>query len=119
MQTSDSCYTISGAMDSMEITRFAPAIDATSQGADTASLLAGVHPNPFVDQLTIAGLLNKDTYTISLLSNSGLEIRRIRVWGVGQALLITGRMPTGIYLVRVYDETIGRVVKMIKVLKLD
>ncbi len=119
MRTSDSCYTTSGATDSMEITRFAPAVDTTTQGADTTSPLAGVHPNPFVDQLTVAGLLSKDTYTISLLSNSGLEIRRTRVWGVGQALLITGRMPTGIYLVRVYDETTGKVARMVKVLKLD
>ena len=119
MRTSDSCYTTSGATDSIGITRLASAVDTTSQRADTASLLAGVSPNPFVDQLTIAGLLTRDAYTISLLNNSGLEIRRTRIAGVGQTLFITGRMPAGIYMVRIYDETTGRVVKMIKVLNFD
>jgi hypothetical protein len=132
MQTSDSCFTAQIATDSIVITRSASAggggnpgggnpaggsQDSTGNTAnDSTSSSLTVGPNPFHDQLVIKGLQSSVPYTISLLNGNGVEVIRTRVAGVTQTTFITGPVTTGIYILRLYDETKGKVLRYVKLL---
>lgn len=106
MRTSDTCYTVATAIDSISIAEAAP--DTLPQAA------LRVDPNPFTDQLHVTGLKSTDVYSVSLLNSVGMEVYETRVAGATGEVLYTGRYPAGVYLVRVFDETTGRLVRLVK-----
>ena len=124
MQTSDSCYTAQSATDSIVIMRVAPPppgggdTTGTGTGNDSVSATTGVAPNPFRDQLVVTGLQATESYTISLLNSNGMVVLRSQVSGVSHTTLTPGTVMTGLYMVQVYDETKGRVVRLTRVLAL-
>lgn len=123
MQTSDSCYTALNATGSMVITRTADTTHVGGTGGgnntnDSTSSTLAVGPNPFQDQLTISGLQSTHAYTISLLNGNGMETVRVQVGGVGTTSFFAGAVPSGIYLLRIYDETTGKVSRMVKLMGL-
>jgi hypothetical protein len=129
MQTSDSCYTAQSVTDSIVITRVAPLspplpppgggdTTGTGTGNDSVSATTGVAPNPFRDQLVVTGLQSSESYTISLLNSNGMVVLRSRVSGVSHTMLTPGTVMTGLYMVQVYDETKGRVIRLTRVLAL-
>jgi len=122
LQTSDSCYTVLNATDSILITR---TVDTANSGGntggngtpnDTASSTLTVGPNPFRDQLAVNGLDASHTHTILLLNGNGMEILRTQVSGVNHTMLYPGVLPQGIYLMRVYDETWGKMIRQVKLM---
>lgn len=114
MQTSDTCVTVQTATDSLTITRRASS--TSGGGGDTAAAALGANPNPFRDQLNITGLLASDSYSIKLLNSQGMSVRSVQVSGVRQTVFYTGNMTTGIYLLRIYDATNGKVVRLVRLL---
>jgi len=116
MQTSDTCYTVQTATDSVGIT-FTPQV-SSGGGKDTTAMAPGANPNPFRDQLTVVGLQISDSYFIQLLNSQGMSVRSMRAAGVKQTLFYTGNVTTGVYLLRIYDETSGRVLRSVQLLAL-
>jgi len=116
MQTSDSCYTTKTSLDSMVITRTASSGGGGGGGNDSDAAALRANPNPFRDRVFITGLRSSDTYSIKLLNSQGMIVGSVTVSGVTQSTFITGNMTTGIYMLRVYDETSGRVIRLVRLL---
>ncbi|GGB25826.1 T9SS type A sorting domain-containing protein [Puia dinghuensis] len=121
MQSSDSCVTAQTAVDSVVITRMTSNAGGNGgNGNNNGNSSVIVNPNPFHGLLIVSGLQSTDSYTITLLNSDGMEIVKVRVGGVTQTQLISGGVPmTGIYLLRVYDETQGKVVRSARVLAIN
>ncbi|HVS98340.1 MAG TPA: hypothetical protein VHE54_17730, partial [Puia sp.] len=118
MQTSDSCYTAQYVIDSIVITR---TVDTTGQGGNggnDSTATTAVGPNPFSDQLNILGLVPSHVHTIQLLNGNGMEMVRVRVTGVNKTTIFAGTVPRGVYLMRIYDETAGKMIRRVKLLAL-
>jgi hypothetical protein len=131
LQTSDSCYTVLNVTDSIVITR---TVDTTgnnnggnnnnnnggnnnnNNSNDSTSSTVTVGPNPFVDQLVVSGLDASHTHTMLLLNGNGMEVLRTRVSGVNHTMLYPGVLPQGIYLMRVFDETSGKMIRQVKLM---
>ena len=108
MRTSDTCTTAAMVVDSISIYKNAPDTLPRLQAA------LRVDPNPFTDQLHIQGLKPSDAYSISLLNSAGKEVFATAITGTTGTTFYTGRYPAGVYLVRVFDETTGRLVRLVK-----
>ena len=109
MKTSDTCYTVPAARDSLVIVRSQPTGPIPGQ-----SLL--ISPNPFDGQLTVAGLDAAKSYVISLINSNGREVIRKDVSGLQTTVLVTGELSRGIYLLFLYDAKDGHLIRSIKLL---
>ena len=77
-------------------------------------IIAG--PNPVSGRLSIYGLMTAKTYSISLLSGKGQALTQRQVEGQTQTTITIDPRQTGLYFLRVYDVTKGRVIGFVKVL---
>ena len=75
-------------------------------------------PNPFNGSVIVMGLMTSKSYSISLLSSMGQELIRQQVEGQQQTVLYTDPGRTGVYFLRLYDETRNRVIGYVKLLAL-
>jgi hypothetical protein len=111
MRTSDTCYTIQTVRDSLIITRN---VTTGLTDVDYPNQVINASPNPFYDHLTITGLQTTKAYTLQLLNNSGQELIRQRVMQNPNITLNTPLLSTGIYLLRIYDETKNRLIGTVR-----
>jgi hypothetical protein len=114
MKTSDSCTTASTSMDSVVVTLQEPGsrmIDLDNPGQP---IIAG--PNPVSGRLAVYGLMPSKSYSITLLSGKGQALTQRQVEGQTQTTVYIDPRQTGLYFLRVYDVTKGRVIGFVKVL---
>ena len=116
MRSNDSCTTVQTVVDSAVVTFEQPGggnqlIDLDNPGHP---IFAG--PNPISGRLSIYGLMSSKTYSISLLNGKGQEMVQRHVEGQQQATMNIDGHQTGLYFLRVYDVTKGRVIGFVKLL---
>ncbi|HVU95362.1 MAG TPA: hypothetical protein VHE34_09065 [Puia sp.] len=114
MRTSDSCYTIETGVDSIDIRREA-AVGLTD--ADDPGHIIGVAPNPFTGQFAVEGLSNKKRYSLTLYRGSGDVLITVPVINRSFITLQLPQEAPGIYFLKVYDATRGKLLGTIRLLK--
>jgi hypothetical protein len=118
MATSDSCYTAQTAVASVAVTLVPPASGVHLIDMDNPGQPIFVGPNPFNGSVILEGLMSMKSYSVSLMDGMGQEIVRMQVEGQQQAVLYTDAGKTGVYFLRLYDETKNRVIGYVKLLAL-
>jgi hypothetical protein len=115
MRTSDNCYSVQTAVDSILIVR------STVTGltdVDFPNQEINVYSNPFFGRLHIVGLQSSKSYAVTLVNSNGQIVVRQQVSGQQEAYIETGVQPAGIFLLNVYDEKKGRLIGSVKLLSL-
>lgn len=114
MKTSDDCYDYLANMDSVKITKDAPA-EPTNNPAN----LIVVYPNPVKrnSNIKVAGLSSSKNYKIILYNNKGHEITNVPVQHKKEAEISLPAYATGIYFLSVYDADNNSLVKTIRVFR--
>jgi hypothetical protein len=115
MRTSDTCYTVQTATDSIDVVRSSVTgvIDP-----DFPSQVINVNPNPFTSQVFVTGLQSIKTYVLRLVDINGREIVVQKVSGQQYATIVTSALPKGIYVLRVYDDSKHRLIGSEKLMSL-
>jgi hypothetical protein len=116
MITSDTCYTVQHAVDSISITVIQQANPNILFDGDNPGVPITTGPNPFSGSLTLRGLMSTKKYSVSLLNGKGQEMARQQVEGQQQTVIYVDLRQTGLYFLRLYDETKGRVIGFMKLL---
>jgi hypothetical protein len=114
MQTSDSCYTRQFTIDSINIRR------TEANGLidpDFPDQLITIYPNPFLYQISVSGLQITKSYGISLMDIAGHQVAQQTVANSQAATIIKSGISAGVYLLKIYDDTKGRVIGTISLLK--
>jgi hypothetical protein len=113
MKTSDSCYSVLYDTDSVNIVRnsISGLVDPDFPGQ-----LINIYPNPFNGRLSLNGLQASKSYSVSFTDINGHEIA-LKSVANQTSLHINITLPAkGLYLLKVYDNTKGRVIGAVKVM---
>jgi len=114
LKTSENCYTFQDAYDSVSI-NYEP-LEGISD-PDFPGQLIGVNPNPFSNQISISGLNNTKTYSLTLYQENGRTIHSEQVMNRVAVDLNYPNLSSGIYLLSIYDMTKKRVLGSLKLVK--
>lgn len=116
MQIDDSCYTSQTATDSINISSFSSGglIDP-----DFPNSPIKIFPNPFVNQISVTGLQTTKAYDLSITDIRGQQI--IQLGANSREQVDVKNMPTvkGVYFLKIYDKTKGRIIGVMSLLKKD
>jgi beta-propeller repeat-containing protein/type IX secretion system substrate protein len=113
MRTSESCFTIATAIDSIDITKSTATsiIDIDFPGNNIY-----VYPVPFDRTFYVKGLQISKSYSISLTNSMGQTVFQKRVQNSSE-INITTNFSAGNYWLTIYDETKKRLLGVIAVVK--
>jgi hypothetical protein len=114
MKTSETCYSVKVAIDSINITR-----DAVTGIIDpeTPGKVITVNPNPFRNTIFIGGLNPAKKYTFSLYPVTGQSVYTRKTSGSSNITIGETRIAAGFYFLTIFDASKGRMLGTIKLLK--
>ncbi|MDF2190344.1 hypothetical protein [Paraflavitalea sp. CAU 1676] len=115
MTTSDTCYTVASAVDSVVITRslFSGIVDP-----DGSKQTIRVLPNPFYRWIMVTGLDRSKSYLITLTRSNGQQVFQRPVINSFFAEFHLSETQKGLYILTIYDKTNDRILGNMRLLRM-
>jgi hypothetical protein len=115
MTTSDTCYTVASAVDSISITRslFSGIVDPENSRQTIRAF-----PNPFYKWIMVTGLDRSKTYLITLNRSNGQLVFQRQVTNSFFAEFHLSETQKGLYILSIYDKTNDRILGNMRLLRM-
>jgi hypothetical protein len=114
MTTLDKCGNSGMTLDSVTITK---SVDGGILDVDFPNAPILSYPNPVTNEIHVGGLNGGKSYTIEVFNNQGNKVAQLTVSGSTDAYLSAQSLEPGVYMVQVYDNTRGRRIGTLQILK--